>query len=106
MNALMRARASAATAIAALLLAPAIAASPAAPALPSQSRDSSVGVVNCASSLCHGSITPWKESGVLRNEYVTWSRLDKHALAYGVLLGERSKRIAANFGLRVPAQHW
>lgn len=92
--------------LAALLLTatrlPAVAATPAKPALPYQSREISVGVVNCASSLCHGSITEWKDSRVLQNEYVTWSRLDKHARAYSVLLGERSKKIARNFGLRSP----
>src|SRR5262245_12790788 len=64
-----------------------------------------LGVVNCASSLCHGSITPWKGSNVLQTEYVTWSRVDKHASrAYSVLLEERSQRIARNLGLREPAQ--
>ena len=63
-----------------------------------------LGVVDCASSLCHGSITPWKGSNVLQNEYVTWSRVDKHALrASQVLWNDRSKRIAANLGLRQPA---
>lgn len=71
--------------------------------LPFQSREVSVGVVNCASSLCHGSITGWKDSNVLQNEYVTWSRFDKHARAYSVLLDERSKSIARKFGLGVPA---
>jgi hypothetical protein len=69
--------------------------------LPYHSKDSSVGVVNCASSLCHGSITEWKDSNVLQNEYVTWSRFDKHARAYNILLNEKSQSIAKKFGLGI-----
>ena len=69
--------------------------------LPYQVNAKHLGVVNCANSLCHGSITKWKDSPVLQNEYVTWSRVDKHATrAYPVLFEERSKRIAKNLGLR------
>jgi hypothetical protein len=75
------------------------------PPLPYQAHAINVGVVNCASSLCHGSISPWKDSNVLQNEYVTWSRVDKHStMAYQVLLTERSQRIAKNLGLKEPAQ--
>lgn len=71
--------------------------------LPYQSKAKSLGVVNCASELCHGSVSPWKDSNVLQNEYVTWSRVDKHATrAYRVLFDERSKRIAANLRLAEP----
>ena len=48
---------------------------------------------SCASSLCHGAVETWKQSNVLQNEYVIWSRRDKHARAYTVLLNERSKEI-------------
>ena len=73
--------------------------------LPYQSKATSLGVVTCASDLCHGSVSPWKDSHVLQNEYVTWSRVDKHAArAYPVLLGERSRRIAANLGLKEPPE--
>jgi Cytochrome c554 and c-prime len=71
--------------------------------LPYNAKDKTMGVVNCASSLCHGSITPWKASNVLQNEYVTWSRLDKHARAYDVLLNQQSQKIAKNLGLKEPA---
>ncbi len=71
--------------------------------LPYHSKDRTVGTVNCANSLCHGSITPWHGSNVLQNEYVTWSRVDKHARAYSTLLNDRSKRIARNLGLKEPA---
>jgi hypothetical protein len=67
--------------------------------LPYQATAKSMGVVNCATSLCHGSIQPIPDSDVLQTEYVTWSRVDKHARAYQVLLGERSARIARNLGL-------
>lgn len=67
--------------------------------LPYQVKDKSMGVVNCANSLCHGSVRPWKDANVLQNEYVTWSRVDKHARAYKVLFNEQSARIARNLGL-------
>jgi hypothetical protein len=74
------------------------------PKLPYEAGGTHLGVVNCASSLCHGSISEWKGSNVLQNEYVTWSRVDKHALrAAQVLTNERSRRIAANLGLKEPA---
>lgn len=87
--------------IAAVLLAPLAAL--AAATLPQNSTDKSLGVGSCASSLCHGAIEPWKKSGVLQNEYVTWSRRDKHARAYTVLLNERSKEIASRLKLPQPA---
>lgn len=70
-------------------------------ALPYQSKATNLGVVNCASSLCHGSASPWKDAHILQNEYITWSRVDKHATrAYAVLFDQRSQRIARNLGLR------
>ena len=69
------------------------------PPLPYQLKDKSMGVVNCANSLCHGSVQPWKDANILQNEYVTWSRVDKHARAYKVLFNEQSARIARNLGL-------
>ena len=71
--------------------------------LPDKSPDRTLGVVNCASSLCHGSIAGWNGSAVMQNEYVVWSRLDKHAGAQALLLGDRSRRIAAKLGLPQPA---
>jgi hypothetical protein len=72
------------------------------PVAPYHSSDKSVGVVNCASSLCHGSVQPIKDSNVLQTEYVTWSRVDKHARAYKVLSSEQSLRIGRNLGLAKP----
>ena len=74
-------------------------ANPASAPLPYQSLHKTEGAVTCASSLCHGAINTWKDSNVLQNEYITWSRLDKHARAYNVLLNEQSKRIAKKLGL-------
>jgi hypothetical protein len=71
--------------------------------LPHYSNDKTVGVGSCASSLCHGAIETWKDSNVLQNEYVTWSRSDKHARAYAVLLNDRSKEIARKLALPQPA---
>jgi len=72
--------------------------------LPYQAKGQNLGVVNCANSLCHGSVASWKDSNILQNEYVTWSRVDKHATrAYHVLLEERSQRIARNLGIKEPA---
>lgn len=71
--------------------------------LPDQSKDTSLGVVTCSSSLCHGSVGTWQGSPIAQNEYVVWSRLDKHARAYNVLLSERSRSIASKLGLAKPA---
>jgi hypothetical protein len=71
--------------------------------LPNVAPHKTIGTVNCASSTCHGSVTPWKESNVLQNEYTTWSRLDRHTNAYTVLLNARSKDMAKNLGLPQPA---
>ena len=71
--------------------------------LPYQSLNVTQGTVTCASSLCHGSIKSWKDSNVLQNEYITWSRLDKHARAYNKLLNSQSQKIARNLGLKQPA---
>ncbi|HUL56483.1 MAG TPA: multiheme c-type cytochrome [Usitatibacter sp.] len=77
----------------------------AAQVLPYQSKEMNLGTVNCANSLCHGSASRWKDSNILQNEYITWSRVDKHATrAYQVLFEERSKRIARNLGLKEPPQ--
>lgn len=70
---------------------------------PPISHDKALGVGSCAGSLCHGSVETWKNSGVLQNEYMTWSRSDKHARAYAVLLNERSREIAGKLALPEPA---
>lgn len=89
--------------IALLLAAPPVLAQTETPILPSQSAYQTLGTVTCASSLCHGAVKRWKSSNVLQNEYVTWSRTDKHARAYNVLLNARSQRIVKNLGYAQPA---
>jgi len=71
----------------------------AAATLPHYADDIHLGVASCAGSTCHGAVEPWKDSTVLQNEYITWTRRDKHAKAYEVLLNDRSKLIARNLGL-------
>lgn len=71
--------------------------------LPQYSPDKTLGVGSCASSLCHGAIETWKNSSVLQNEYVTWSRSDKHARSYAALLDDRSREIARKLALPEPA---
>jgi hypothetical protein len=62
-----------------------------------------IGVQSCAGNNCHGAVEPLPKSRVPQDEYLIWSQRDKHAKAYGVLLGDRGKRIAANLGLTQPA---
>src|SRR5487761_926519 len=57
------------------------------------------GVASCAGSTCHGAVQPLKGSNIEQNEYITWSRHDKHAKAYAVLGEERSQRMARNLCL-------
>ncbi len=73
------------------------------PPMPHKAPGQSIGTVNCTTSTCHGAITPWEGSNVLQNEYTTWSRLDKHARAFGVLYNDRSKKIAQRLALKQPA---
>ena len=47
--------------------------------LPQYSKDKHLGVASCAGSTCHGGVQAYKDSPVLQNEYVTWSREDSHA---------------------------
>jgi hypothetical protein len=70
------------------------------PPLPQYDTHQHLGAVTCAGNTCHGATKPFKNSAVLQNEYVTWSRQDSHANAYNVLLNEQSKRIARNLGLQ------
>jgi hypothetical protein len=86
------------------LLIGSVLAQPQAP-LPNQSQDKSLGTVNCTTSTCHGSITPWQGGHILQNEYTTWSRLDPHARAYQTLLSAQSKKIAEKLGLKQGAHN-
>lgn len=70
--------------------------------LPNETKAVSVGTINCASSTCHGSVTPW-DGNVLRNEYTTWTRLDPHATAFAVLRTEASRRMVRKLGWKEEA---
>lgn len=62
-----------------------------------------LGVASCAGSNCHGATQPVAGARILQNEYLTWQRLDPHARAYLVLLGDRSQAIARRLGIADPA---
>ncbi len=58
-----------------------------------------LGVASCSGSNCHGATERSPGSSVAQNEYLIWSKSDKHHRAYAVLLDERAIRIARNLGL-------
>jgi hypothetical protein len=57
------------------------------------------GAPSCAATACHGAMQSNRRTvanaKVQLNEYTTWIERDKHANAYQVLLGDRSRAIAA-----------
>ena len=67
--------------------------------LPQNSDEKHLGVASCASGVCHGSVRPRTSTGIAQNEYVIWSRLDRHKNAYNTLRSAESKKIAHNMGL-------
>jgi hypothetical protein len=67
--------------------------------LPESSAEKHMGVATCASSQCHGSAIPRDGTGVLQNEYVTWTQSDPHSKAYEILSNEQSRLIAARLGI-------
>ena len=95
MNNIVGARPSGRLAMAILVLA----GSAAAATLPEESAEKHMGVATCASSQCHGSAIPRDGTGVLQNEYVTWTQSDPHAKAYEILSNEQSRLIAARLGI-------
>lgn len=68
-------------------------------ALPQDDGQVHLGVASCASGVCHGSVRPRTNTSVLQNEYVIWSKMDRHRIAYQTLLTEESKAIANKLGL-------
>lgn len=58
-----------------------------------------LGVASCATSVCHGKITPQESENVWLNEYRTWSTQDRHSRAFQTLTTEESQRIAEKLGL-------
>jgi len=67
--------------------------------LPEDSARIHLGVATCAASQCHGSAIPRDGTGVLQNEYVTWTQSDPHSKAYEILSNEQSRLIAARLGI-------
>lgn len=63
-----------------------------------------LGPGSCSSSNCHGNVKSLNSSDVLQNEYVTWSKHDRHSRAYLSLLNEDSKKIAANLNIGAPSK--
>lgn len=82
--------------IMALTVSPALA-QPAASPTPAEATH--LGVASCAGSTCHGAVQRLKGSYVPQNEYIIWSRHDKHARAYADLGSPLGERIARNLGL-------
>jgi Cytochrome c554 and c-prime len=71
--------------------------------IPAQGSNKHMGVSSCASSVCHGSVTPSKSYDVLLNEYVTWSHEDSHSRAFNVLRSLKSREIGAKLGIGDPS---
>ena len=67
--------------------------------LPQYAEADHMGVASCASGVCHGSVRGKDVTSVLQNEYVVWSRMDRHRIAYQTLLTPESKSIAAKLGI-------
>lgn len=74
-----------------------LAAPPAAAQSPAQPLH--LGVATCSGSNCHGASERPAGSAVPGNEYIIWSKRDKHRQAYTVLLEERAVRMARAVGL-------
>lgn len=73
-------------------------------ALATPEKPAYMGTASCASSNCHGSNTPRNTSSVLQNEYVTWSKRDKHSQAWVNLTTAAAKKMAAHLGIKSPEQ--
>jgi len=67
--------------------------------LPEKSTQAHLGVATCAASQCHGSAIPRDATGVLQNEYVTWTQSDPHSKAFELLSNEQSRLIAVRLGI-------
>jgi hypothetical protein len=58
-----------------------------------------LGVATCSGGNCHGATERPAGSAVPGNEYITWSKRDKHRQAYTVLLEEPAIKMARALGL-------
>lgn len=61
-----------------------------------------MGAASCASSNCHGSVSPRQSTNVLQNEYTTWSKHDRHAQAWLSLTTEAGQTIGKHLGISSP----
>lgn len=71
---------------------------------PSSATPTVMGPGSCSSSNCHGNIKPLNSSNVLQNEYITWSKHDRHSKAFLNLQNSDSKKIAQNLGIGDPTK--
>jgi hypothetical protein len=58
-----------------------------------------LGVATCAGSNCHGATERPRNSYVPGDEYLIWSKRDKHRTAYNVLFDDRAVKMAHALGL-------
>jgi hypothetical protein len=58
-----------------------------------------LGVATCSGGNCHGATERPAGSSVPGDEYIIWSKRDKHRQAYAVLLGEPAIKMARALGL-------
>jgi Cytochrome c554 and c-prime len=58
-----------------------------------------LGVVSCSASNCHGDVNRPRGSSVAGNEYLIWSKADKHRNSFAVLTSAPALRIAKALGL-------
>src|ERR1044072_4381861 len=58
-----------------------------------------LGVASCSGNNCHGATERPAQSRVPGNEYIIWSKQDKHHIAYAVLLEDRAIKMARALGL-------
>ena len=58
-----------------------------------------LGVASCSGNNCHGATERPAQSRVPGNEYIIWSKRDKHHIAYSVLLEDRAIKMARALGL-------
>ena len=70
--------------------------------LPQYADKVHLGVGSCASGVCHGSVRARTSASVAQNEYVIWSRRDRHRISYNTLLTAESKSIAKKMGIGEP----
>jgi hypothetical protein len=64
-----------------------------------QAEGTSVGSNSCASSTCHGAVSPSTRSDILHNEFTTWQQQDKHAQAFAALQSPAALRMGKKLQL-------